>query len=345
MIISAAMNPLIYAIPLFLGLMLIEFLLARRAGKSVYSFRETIGNLYCAIGQVFIETFFKVPLLALYLFFAQFAVITSPAGAWKWLWLFVVVDFLFWLSHLVAHKVKWMWAIHGVHHQSEHYNFSVGLRMPWWHKLTSFWILIPPALLGFSITDYVIVASLHAAAQIWTHTTLLEKRIPVVEWLLVTPSHHRVHHGKNKIYIDKNFGGILSIWDYLFKTYQPETEKVRFGIPQIKPRVNPWSANLVQFIPSAFPRLNASDKLPKREKLIISMVTFILIAAVMLVFAREGQLRLEDKLLALSVAITLMISIGVWVDHRSDWFKDVQLRDLRIAGPAPVALLCALLLF
>ncbi|MBY0518083.1 MAG: sterol desaturase family protein [Bacteriovoracaceae bacterium] len=322
------MNPLIFAIPLFVGMMLAENLILSRRGVKAYTFKETLGNLYCGIGQVFIETFFKLPLLGMYLFFSQYSLQLKMPSTFKWIFLFVVVDFLFWLSHLIAHKVKWMWAIHGVHHQSEKYNYSVGLRMPWWHKLTAFWILIPPALLGFSLQDYIIVASLHAAAQIWTHTTLLPNRIPVFERIFVTPSHHRVHHGKNSLYIDKNFGGILSIWDYLFKTYTPETEPVRFGIPKIKPRVNPWSSNMVQFLPKLFPKLTAESQLSLREKITIGSLSVSLILSVMLVFAFETQLSLEIRVLALIVSLVSMISVGIWIDHKDDWFQNVSFYNL-----------------
>jgi len=336
------MNPLLFIIPGFLGLMLAEHLITARQGKSVYSFRETVGNLYCAIGQVFIEIFFKIPLMGLYYLCGKYAAAITPSGVWKWIVLFVVIDFLFWLSHMIAHKVPWMWAIHGVHHQAENYNFSVGLRMPWWHKLTAFWIIIPPALMGFSIVDYILVASLHGSAQIWTHTTLFKNRIPIFERIFVTPSHHRVHHGKNKLYIDKNFGGLLSIWDYIFKTYQPETEPVRFGIPKIKPRVNPFSSNLVQFVPKAMPALPRHRSLKLEEKLVIACYTLALIGGVILVFLNEGSMTMMARTLSCAAVLLSMILAGVWMDHREDWFKDVEFR--LIPSPRVITLLIGLLL-
>lgn len=336
------MNPLLFIIPGFLLLMLAEHIITARQGQSVYSFRETVGNLYCAIGQVFIEIFFKIPLMALYYFCGKYSFNYTPTGAWKWLTLFVMVDFLFWLSHLIAHKIPWMWAIHGVHHHAENYNFSVGLRMPWWHKLTAFWIIIPPALLGFDILDYILVATLHGSAQIWTHTTLFKNRIPVFERIFVTPSHHRVHHGKNQIYIDKNFGGILSVWDYLFSTYQPETEPVRFGIPAIKPRVNPWSSNIVQFVPRLFPKLPQHKKLARHEKVAVALLTTLMIAGVVVVFLNEGQMSMMSRALSCATVLTAMIAAGVWMDHREDWFKDVKVR--LIPSPRVITLLIGLLL-
>jgi len=299
--------------------MLIEYLIQKRRGQQVYSFKETISNLYCGIGQIFIEGIFKVPLLWLYYQFAKLSPTHLPSNSYSLIALFILIDLMFYISHYLAHKIGWMWAIHGVHHQSEHYNFSVGLRMPWWHKLTAFWIHLPAAMLGFSLKDYVIVASIHASLQIWTHTQLFPKRIPIFEWIFVTPSHHRVHHGQNELYIDKNFGGILSIWDYLFRTYQPETEKVVYGINKIKPRVNPWSSNMIQFSPQSWPKLMNKKKFNEQEKLLIWACTSCLIALGCWYFAYESYLHLSIKILVTLAAIMSMISIGIWMDQKEKW--------------------------
>lgn len=155
-----------------------------------------------------------------------------------------------------------MWAIHGVHHQSEDYNFSVGLRQAWLHKLTAFWTPIPLAILGFTLEDYVLVLVLviHSSLQIWTHTQLLPHRISWLEKIIVTPSHHRVHHGQNIQYIDKNFAALISIWDYLFDTYEPENEKVLFGVRGIKERVNPFTSNFILFAPKLWKNPNLSKE-------------------------------------------------------------------------------------
>ncbi len=313
------MNPLLIAVPFFFGLMLFEYLLQKRRGNKVYSFKETISNLYCGIGQIFIEGIFKVPLLWLYYQFAKLAPAQLPTNIYTLIGLFILIDLMFYISHVLAHKIGWMWAIHGVHHQSEQYNFSVGLRMPWWHKLTAFWIHLPAAMLGFSLKDYVIVASIHASLQIWTHTQLFEKRIPVFEWIFVTPSHHRVHHGKNELYLDKNFGGILSIWDYLFKTYQPETEKVIYGINKIKTRVNPWSSNMIQFSPESWPKIRNLKKFNDQEKLMIWAFTTGFISLGCWYFAHEYYLNIYQKMIITFLAIISMISIGIWMDQKEKW--------------------------
>jgi sterol desaturase/sphingolipid hydroxylase (fatty acid hydroxylase superfamily) len=315
------MNPLLLAVPLFLSLMLIEYILTRRKNLRVYSFHETVSNLLCGLGQVLVEGLFKLPLLWLYTLTATLSVLTWEKSIWYYLSLFVLVDLIFYVNHFLSHKVKWMWAIHGVHHQAEEYNFSVGLRMPWWHKLTAFWTPLPAALLGFEVMDYVIVLTFHASVQIWTHTQLFPKRIPLFEWVFVTPSHHRVHHGKNKLYIDKNFAGLLSVWDYLFRTYQPETEKVIFGIKDLQVHTNPFSANMIQFFPRLFPRLNRPYHFTNQEKWVIWSVLGLFIGVVCTFMQFENVLSLNHKLLIIAGTLSGFMVLGTWIDHRPDWFS------------------------
>lgn len=311
------MNPIVLAIPVFILLMLLEYWLMRRQGKSVYRFHETLGNIYCGMGQLFVDALFKLPLIALY------AVVLTKTSFMhlnlenRWLHyglLFVVIDLIFYLNHRLCHTNKWLWAIHGVHHQSEDYNYSVGLRMPWWHKVVSFWTPLPLALMGFSIQDYILVISGHAAIQIWTHTQLFEKRIPIFEWFFVTPSHHRVHHGKNKRYIDKNFAGVLSVWDYLFKSYEPESEKVVFGVHRVQSHTNPVNANLIQF----FPKLMAPIKrveLKTFEKTLLTILSLGLIMALTAFLSQESAFSGEEKLLIVLAGLSLMAFFGSWVDR------------------------------
>ncbi len=311
------MNPIVLAIPVFILLMLIEYLLMRRKNKNVYRFHETLGNIYCGMGQLFVDALFKLPLIALY------AIVLSNSSALHlnvtnpWLHyglLFVVIDLIFYLNHRLCHSNKWLWAIHGVHHQSEDYNYSVGLRMPWWHKVVSFWTPLPLALMGFSIQDYIIIISAHAAIQIWTHTQLFEKRIPIFEWIFVTPSHHRVHHGKNKRYIDKNFAGVLSIWDYAFKSYEPESEKVVFGVHRVESHTNPVNANLIQFFPK-FALPLKREKLKAAEAMTISVMSLLLIAGLTFFLSQENTFNWEEKCLIVLAGLSSMAFLGSWVDH------------------------------
>lgn len=313
------MNPIVLAIPVFIALMMIEYFVMRKKNKSVYRFHETLGNIFCGMGQLFVDAFFKIPLIALYAFVLSASKVLHLNLSSKLLHfalLFVVIDLIFYLNHRLCHSNKWLWAIHGVHHQSEDYNYSVGLRMPWWHKLVSFWTPLPLALMGYSIQDYIIVISLHAALQIWTHTQMLEKRIPIFELFFVTPSHHRVHHGKNKIYIDKNFAGILSVWDYLFKTYEPESEKVIYGVNRVESHTNPIAANFIQFFPKHFSRLS-SIKLSTFEKQFITLSTLGLMAFLSYFLMSENSYTLLEKFHYLLFGVIGMGVLGHWVERGS----------------------------
>ncbi|MFP5459237.1 MAG: sterol desaturase family protein [Bacteriovoracia bacterium] len=306
------MNPLALAVPIYLLLMLFEYIVSTRAGKNFYTWKGTFGNILCGIGHVFVESLTKIPVIFLYALASRGAVPLEHHGWSKWLLLFVIIDFVFYVSHFMSHKVRWMWAIHGVHHQSEDYNFSVGLRQAWLHKLTAFWTPLPLALLGFSLEDYILALVVHSSLQIWTHTQLLPKRIPVLEWILVTPSHHRVHHGKNARYIDKNFAGILSLWDYLFGTYEPETEPVRYGVSGLKERVNPFSSNFIMFAPSLWkplpkaPRTTDKPDWPRPFLMIILCLGYFLI---------EYKLALSIKIVVVLSLLGLIARLGWREDH------------------------------
>lgn len=306
------MNPLIYAVPFYLSLMLIEYLVARRAGKNVYSWKGTVGNLLCGIGHIFVESLTKLPVILLYFWTARFALDIQHSGWTKWFMLFVLIDFVFYFSHLLSHKVGWMWAIHGVHHQSEDYNFSVGLRQAWLHKLTAFWTPLPFALLGFSLEDYILVLIIHSSLQIWTHTKLFPKRITWLEWLLVTPSHHRVHHGKNAQYIDKNFAGLISVWDYIFGTYEPENEPVRYGIRGIKERVNPFSSNFIMFAPKLWQPLPKVAPVRSMQSWGGTLLAVVLCLSYFLI---EYKLELQIKLSLVFILLGVIAGVGWREDH------------------------------
>ncbi len=292
-----------------LSLIGLEAFFAWRLRRGYYRWESTLSNLLCAAGHVTVDIFLRLPVLALYLWCARFAPANDLAEPGKWVVLFVLVDFLFYLSHYLNHKLPWLWAIHGVHHQGEDFNFSTGLRLPWLHKLGAFWVPLPAALLGFELSDYAAVALLQASLQTWTHTRFLPRRIPVLEWVLVTPSHHRVHHGQNDRYRDKNFAGILSVWDYLFGTYCPETEPVRFGVRGVSDRVNPFSNNFILFSPRRWRRLDRSQL---RASASACLWALVIVGAV---FALEASLTTVPLVGFCLAAIAGLSYLGWRADH------------------------------
>lgn len=236
---------LLLALPLFLGLIALEVVVGRRRGLKIYDFDETITNLSCGLGQQIVDIAFKVLVFFLYRHVHEhLAPVRLPTTWWSILLLLVLVDLTGYWFHRASHRTALLWAVHAVHHQPRHFNYSVGLRLPWLQRLSSVLIYLPPAALGFSETTYVVVVSVHAVAQIWTHTQLIRGELPWVAWLLVTPSHHRVHHGRNAAYLDTNYGALLSVWDRSFGTFARETEPVEFGVTTGHPGFDPLRLNL-----------------------------------------------------------------------------------------------------
>ncbi len=153
----------------------------------------------------------------------------SAVAWWVWPAMIVADDFVFYWYHRAQHRVRLFWGTHEGHHDSEEFNYSVGLRQPWFQPFALlFWI--PLVYVGFDPVLLLLVNGANFAFQELLHTKFIGRLGPF-EWLFNTPSHHRVHHGSNPEYIDKNFGGIFIIWDRLFGTFRAESEPVRYGLP------------------------------------------------------------------------------------------------------------------
>jgi sterol desaturase/sphingolipid hydroxylase (fatty acid hydroxylase superfamily) len=148
-------------------------------------------------------------------------------------------DFAFYWEHRLSHEHRVMWAAHVNHHSSRYFNLSTALRQSW----TGFvgdWVYAPLVLLGFSPAQVARAAQLDLLYQFWVHTELVERLPRWAEWVLSTPAHHRVHHGSNPRYLDRNYGGILIVWDRLFGTFAPAGERVRYGLTTDITTVNPF---------------------------------------------------------------------------------------------------------
>jgi sterol desaturase/sphingolipid hydroxylase (fatty acid hydroxylase superfamily) len=164
-------------------------------------------------------------------YFFEFRLIEIENVILYWVLLILFEDFVFWFLHWVDHYVRFFWAVHITHHNSEEYNLTVGLRSSVLEPLYRFLYFIPIVLLGFQPIDILVVFSITQWYGILVHTQAVPKLGPL-EWILVTPSHHRVHHGYNTQYLDKNMGMFLIIWDKIFGTFEKESETVKYGITQ-----------------------------------------------------------------------------------------------------------------
>ncbi|MBL7741363.1 MAG: sterol desaturase family protein [Chitinophagaceae bacterium] len=209
--------------PLYIIIIGIEILLSNMRGKPAYSLKDTIQNVYLMLLNGGLDLAFRAVYVGIILtFFYDHRITDSIQNPWiYWVVLLVFEDFMYYWLHRVDHEVRFFWATHVTHHSSPKFNFTVGFRSSVMEPLYRFAYFIPLALFGFQPID---IAFIYSATQTWgilVHTERINK-LGWLEYILVTPSHHRVHHGSNPKYLDKNLGMFLIIWDKLFGTFQPE---------------------------------------------------------------------------------------------------------------------------
>jgi sterol desaturase/sphingolipid hydroxylase (fatty acid hydroxylase superfamily) len=226
-------NLVLYSIPAFIALILIELAWSRRTKAEIrgYEKKDTFASLAMGVINVAVAAgakFLSIPFYAL-LYEYRFVDIVATIGAWSWLVLFVAEDFCYYWFHRSHHQVRALWAVHVNHHSSQHYNLSTALRQAVLTPITGpiFWA--PLALVGFPPVMILTAQAWSLLYQFWLHTEAIPKLGPF-EMIFNTPSHHRVHHGANVEYLDKNHAGILIIWDKMFGTFEPERKRVEFGL-------------------------------------------------------------------------------------------------------------------
>lgn len=231
------------AIPIFFLLIGLELLVGYLRKRKLYRFNDALTNINLGIGQQIVGVLMKGVLFAGYLFLYEHRVFTFENNWISWIILFLGVDFFYYWFHRMSHEINALWAAHIVHHQSEDYNLSVALRQSWFQGWFSWVFYLPLAVVGFDPIMFATMNAFNTLYQFWIHTTTIKNMGPL-EWVINTPSHHRVHHGTNPKYIDKNHAGSLIIWDRLFGTFQKEEEEVFYGITKPLNSWNPVWANI-----------------------------------------------------------------------------------------------------
>ncbi|MBL0953501.1 MULTISPECIES: sterol desaturase family protein [Leptospira] len=234
-----------YAIPVFFLLIGIEVYIGYRRNKDLYRLNDSIADLSTGIISQIWGLFQKGVGLYAYFYiyehfrFFEFAM-TNP---WAWVLCIVGQDFCYYWSHRLAHEVNFLWAGHVIHHHSEEYNLVVALRQTGLGGLVTWVFYVPLALIGFHPWMYLASGQINLIYQFWVHTKAVGKIGKIGEYILSTPSHHRVHHAINPIYIDKNHGGIFILFDRMFGTFQEETEPCVYGTVKPLRSFNPVYAN------------------------------------------------------------------------------------------------------
>ena len=208
---------------------------------------ETMANFAIALGNFFLERTLYGLVFILGLFVtAEFAPLSIPYTWWSWVLAVIAADLTYYWMHRFEHEIRFFWAYHSVHHSSTEFNLTTGLRLAWIEGIIEWVFFVPMILLGFDVVQTIIALAIVVAYQTWIHTEKIDK-LGWLDRVFNTPSVHRVHHGSNTKYLDKNYGGILIIWDRLFRTYQAEEEKVRYGLTYRLGTSNPIMINIHEY--------------------------------------------------------------------------------------------------
>lgn len=229
----AAFNPVDYAVPGFVLLVLIEMLRARRKAPDAYEPRDTLVSLAMGLGSTVAGVLGAGAIGALYFTVFDLRLFEIGWAWWAWAACFVLDDLAYYWIHRFGHRVRWMWAAHVNHHSSQHYNLSTALRQSWTGTIAlGFVFRLPLVLIGFHPAMIAVCVGFNLIYQFWFHTEVIDKLPRWFEAVFNTPSHHRVHHATNPVYLDRNYAGVFIVWDRLFGTFQPELreEPPHYGI-------------------------------------------------------------------------------------------------------------------
>ena len=242
----------VYAIgaPIVLAMIFFEILVSNFQNQNFYKRSDTLCTIGLLLGNIIVAFAIKGTVLAFHIYLYQFRAFdfVNQIPIWAlWIITFISIDLVFYIYHRMSHRIRFLWAIHLSHHSSEEMNFAVSFRQAWFGPISKipFFMVLP--LLGFDPTIVAVAGVISTLWGIVGHTKVIGKLGPL-EWIFNTPSHHRVHHGSNKQYIDKNYGNLLIIWDRMFGTFEPEEEEVKFGLVNNVNTFNPVKVTFMAWV-------------------------------------------------------------------------------------------------
>ncbi len=236
-----------YILGFIILLVVVEMFWSWHNDKKAYNLKDTLTNIAVLLGFNLSKLLFAGYQLAILGFAARIAVFHFNYSLTTFLLTFFLADFIYYWFHRISHIWKPLWAFHLIHHSGTAMNLTYAYRLNWFSALVSPVFFVPLAVLGLPPDFIVLSYALNLLYQFLLHTEAI-RTLGKAEGIIDTPSAHRVHHGCNEIYIDKNFGGVLMIWDRLFKTYEPETEKVQYGLSNGFTSNNPFKLVIQGFI-------------------------------------------------------------------------------------------------
>ncbi|WP_245676876.1 sterol desaturase family protein [Oligoflexus tunisiensis] len=228
------------ATPVTIGMIILEATCSVIKRDGGYAIKDTIASVITSLGYQWIRKFL---LASVFIGGLLWAASLSP-WSWSasspvtWMVCFLLVDFFYYWDHRLGHELNILWIFHNIHHSSEHFNLAVASRLSWVEEVYRWIFLAPIAMLGIPVPVIVFMKLLHRLYQVPVHTQYIGK-LGWLEYVLATPSQHRVHHGRNEQYLDKNYGGVLCIWDRLFQTFESEEEPVEYGLVKQIQTTNP----------------------------------------------------------------------------------------------------------
>lgn len=243
------LSPVIIAIPMYFTLMAVELVYESITNRKTYRLNDAITNISTGVLQQLSGTFLAVVKVGLYVVMYEYVSVFKLEQTWLVFALaFVFWDFCYYWEHRLAHEISLFWGGHSVHHQSEDYNLSVALRQSSTSFIWGIPIYLPMAVLGFHPNHFLLAGGINLLYQFWIHTEHIGKMPRWFEAVMNTPSHHRVHHGRDPKYLDKNYAGVFIIWDRLFGTFQEEEERPHYGTTKPLNSWNPVYANFAHYI-------------------------------------------------------------------------------------------------
>lgn len=237
---------LVYAVPAMVLFTAIEIFISFRQERKYYATKETIGSVLVGVGNLVVSAFINLALILLVVWIWKTVPWRMGLNWWTFIPCYIIFDFCSYWAHRASHSNRFLWATHIAHHSGEKYNLAVSFRLSWvQHLKTPFFV--PAMLCGFHPFVFFVSSQIAVLFQFWVHTEYI-KKLPIIDFFFAAPSNHRVHHGVQPQYIDKNYAATFIIWDRIFGTFEPEGEKVIYGLTtNIAKKANPFHINFHEY--------------------------------------------------------------------------------------------------
>lgn len=244
---KGAPDIIIWAAPAMFFFVLVEYVISWWQQHRHYEKKETIGSIFVGLGNVAIGASIKVVLFYFLIWVYNLIPWRMEMNWWTFIPCYIIFDLCSYWAHTISHRQRFWWATHVPHHSGEHYNLTVSFRLSWMQYLKIIFFF-PVLALGFHPVIIFVTNQIAVLFQFWVHTEYIRKMPAFIEYIFATPSNHRVHHGSQEKYINKNYGATFIFWDRIFKTYQPEEEQSIYGITNnISDKANPININFHEY--------------------------------------------------------------------------------------------------